>query len=429
MNKRARLHPTTLVLASGLAALTPAAIAGAQSATAPSRNDPMADAGIPVTLVLSGLVRREVRLISAGDAGVVYADETGRRREAPSGTVLAVIRRTADAPSGGTRTYRVGRRAMRIAGNDGVLRLTDGQRFPGRPVTIGEDDHPETIGWWHTVLATVHHPLDRVAGFSTPQSDPIDARLTDPVPATDIVVLRNADRLSGFFSVSADAARIETDSGVVDVPMDLVASVVLANPREPASGGRVWFSDGSIVAIAGLSYTESGRLSFALPDGRSITRLWADVESVAFDAGRLAALSSLDVASVDGVGGRRFVPGVEPAESDQEAPALNARDLLLPGPMEVRWSLPEGATRVGGVVALSGDALPWGDCEVVIDAGAGEVLRQRLHAERTAVAFSLAANPGAGLTVRVEPGRYGPINDRVTLRAALVELAPSPAPR
>jgi len=398
---------------------------GALGASALAQTAPSGSAedlsGVRVALVLEGLQEREGQLVSADSRAVVLADETGRRRETALGSVLAIVRREA-RNDGPMRTIRLNRPPAPTARDTGVLVLVDGQRFPGRPGRVPEEAK-DVLVWRHSALATLTVPIENIAGFSMPDTEPVDGALSEEPPAQDLVVLVNGDRLSGFFEWVGLGARVETDTGVVPVEPELIDHVVLANPRTEISGGRAWLVDGTVIAVTGVSFTESGRLTLALADGRTLPVRWESLRAVATGVAGLVALSSLEVVSQKAVGDRVFLPRVERLGDAATAPALGAFDLLLEGPMEVEWAMPDGSRRAAGRVSLAPGVSEWGDCEVIIEAGRGETWRTRLGAGKRVEAFNLAVAGGDGrLRVRVEPGVYGPIENTVVLEGVVVEV-------
>jgi len=114
-----------------------------------------------------------------------------------------------------------------------------------------------------------------------------------------------------------------------------------------------------------------------------------------------------------------------PIVGDPIGAALGAPDIELPGPMSVTWTLPAGVTRVAGVAELPVSARAWGDCSVVMFDGAGaQVWTTRLSGDAPSAPFNidLSGKDALTLTVRVEAGANGPIEDRVLLRRVLLLL-------
>ena len=94
---------------------------------------------------------------------------------------------------------------------------------------------------------------------------------------------------------------------------------------------------------------------------------------------------------------------------------------------------------LGGAAELPEDCRTWGDCVLVMTVGSGEhpreLFRAGLNAANPRAEFNLALPKSDGrstaLTVTVEAGAFGPIQDRVVLERAVLLMAPrgGPAPR
>src|SRR5690606_5738490 len=89
------------------------------------------------------------------------------------------------------------------------------------------------------------------------------------------------------------------------------------------------------------------------------------VSALAFDAGRLTALSDLAIERHEPAEARRM--SRPPVAQRQHAAPLGAGDIVLPGPMTVEWTLPEGAARLAGWVTLPESSFTWGDCRLIIE--------------------------------------------------------------
>ena len=89
-------------------------------------------------------------------------------------------------------------------------------------------------------------------------------------------------------------------------------------------------------------------------------------------------------------------------------------------PLACTVTSPRLATRLELVDPRS----PWGDCEVVLAVDNREVLRRRLSAEESGADVVVDLAGAAVLKLSIEPGKYGPIRDRVALRRPLILVAP-----
>ncbi len=93
----------------------------------------------------------------------------------------------------------------------------------------------------------------------------------------------------------------------------------------------------------------------------------------------------------------------------------------------LEYELPQGTQRLSATATLDIGTSPWGDCEFIVRIEGIEVLRQRLSSETPAIAF-LIDTPGRSLTIEIDPGQYGPINDRVLIRSPLLLVDPAATP-
>jgi len=405
-------------LARGLA-LVAAALATVSAGEAVAQE---AEEGLERTLVDRELRAQSIRLLSISNGSIEYEDESGRRMR---GTVAGIVAMAPEmTPPDPDREAPDARRARK-----GYIELTDGQRFPGEPgPTAGEED---AVVWSHPLFGTVRFGLDSVARVVLDRAVLAEARV-DPLaeilgpqraPVEDELTLANGDRLSGFLLSLGDPVEIEVDGSVLSIPRDRVASARLANPREPLAGLVVWLEDGAVAVVASLEGQVEEGLRLRLASGEEAETTLSSLKAIAFEAGRLRPLASLEVIDERAIGRRTLLSGARIVEEADEIPgepaALDAPTIELPGAMSVRWRLPEGARRVGFLAELPLDALPWGDLELVVEVDGIEAMRERLFSESRIVEASMpldAFGEARELSVRVEPGRHGPVGDRVLIR-------------
>lgn len=429
---------------------------------------PTAHAQAGRRLLLDGeLQARPIKLVSLTSDTIVYEDDKGRKRTATVGGFVGLLPMTppyGGAPVNDAYTPRPdasdGYEANEARASDpvspsepsGVLELTDGQRFPGERVASGGD--PDAITWSHPAFGRITAPLDRVAEVVLDAGVRRQLReqgrlgayardgAADAPRSQDELLLSNGDTLSGFISTIGDPIRIEVDGSPVDIAPQRVAAARLASRPEALGGLVVWLEDGTVAVVASIGEQEqagsleSDRLRIQLPAGQSASFALDDLRAVAFDAGKLRPLAGIRPQSQKAVGRRLLLEGVRVlsgADDGAGAGQLSAPDLELPGPMQAVWRLPPGARRFAGVAELPPEALPWGDCEVVVAVDGVEAWRTRLHSAQPRAEFSVAlmaqsAGGAAGgardLTITVEPGQRGPINDRVVLRRPLLLVEP-----
>jgi hypothetical protein len=192
----------------------------------------------------------------------------------------------------------------------------------------------------------------------------------------------------------------------------------------------VWLGDGTVVRFAGASSTAGDTIDLSFESGAESAFSMAEIRAMGLDAGRLVPLSDLKPIDQTNDPLRRTTPPIELArhpddDAGEATPMLGALDIRFPGPMAVQWNLPRGAQRIAATAALAPDTAPWGDCEIAILVDGQEIFRDHLEPGRPAIAINLPIR-GDSITIAIEAGNHGPINDRVTLHRPLLLLA---APR
>lgn len=384
--------------------------------------------GVPRILIDDRLQERAVALVALQGGQVRYVDAGGLQRDEPMSRYVALVPPRDEPPPG--------------APTPGLW-FTDGQRLAGipRPGDVPADH----LLWKHPVFGPLTLSLDRVSRIVLRRpSRPAAARPRGP---EDSILLVNGDRLSGFLSSFGLTLRVEVGEETRELSSRRVAEVELANPPEPMRGTVAWLADGSILRITSFQTSRTGEVVlrpavFAAEAGAGPGTLaagegsdqgvfpLADLVAVVFDASRLVPLASLTTASQAPSGNRRWTEPIAVAPAD--AAPLAAADIALPGPMTVEWALPAGSRRFAGELELTPDQWPWGDCEVVVSlvssgGRAADLVRERLNAARPRVGVNVAIDGSASrLRVRVEPGLYGAIQDRVVIRRPLLLIDPVP---
>ncbi len=375
------------------------------------------------------LEARTISLISLTTDAIVYEDDRGRRRHATVAGVVAIL--PAAESYGDERETRVGRArpdsSDAAARPEGYIELVDGQRFPGGHArTSGDQD---AILWAHPTFGMLSFGLDRVADVVMDAAIvdrngglgdlPIDERVEDEI------LLTNGDRLSGFLVSLGDPVEIEIDGVTVTIPPERVAAVQLANRAEMLQGIVVWLEDGTVAVVASLDGDRSQGMTIRLDQDHEAQLRTEVLRAVTFDAARLEALANIDPVAQEPIERRLLTEPMRVLSSDDSASELNAPDIELPGPMLVRWNLPEGARRFGAVAEMPMRAMPWGDCELVVYVDGDEIIRRRLNESSPRLDFNIplgAFDSAKVMEIHVEPGEYGPINDRVILRRPLLLL-------
>lgn len=380
-------------------------------------------------LIDRDLNAREITLLSITHEAIVYEDDQGRTRQASIGGLVALL--PLEQPWGATPENERRQSTDANATEPGVLELADGQRLPGEFAATGGDE--DSIVWTHPVFGRVVINLDRVARAVLRQQQQTDPPIPERAPAAgdkDELTLANGDHITGFVVSMGDPIEIEVDGDLVTIAAQRVASVRLANPPKPMQGLVVWLDDGSVVVVAAIDGRDGETVELALPTGQTGVFPVDSLDAVAFRAGRLQGLAAIEPEHQQPVGDRRIS---DPARilSDpvyQSSSQLRAADIEIPGPMRIEWTLPAGARRFATIAEMPFDAIPWGDCILSVRVDSVEQVRQRISADNPRLEINIPIDTDAHtLIIIVEPGLWGPINDRITLRRPLLLLDNDPS--
>jgi len=230
--------------------------------------------------------------------------------------------------------------------------LESGDRLCLQPVSIDETDLQAA---WNrlTALPPVKLPLEACRGIAlTFPADPIRqglqmAALTRRSDASDLVVLRNGDRLQGEFQGLADGAvRIETSLGEVTPQTRLVQQIAfnpelvfLETPERPV--WTVLLSDGSVLKLKAVS--ASGlTLSGTLVAGPVLNLPLEEVQELLVSGSRVLPLSELPASR-------------QTVKSFVTTRRVPRRDLnVLGGPLILG-----GRPALSGIGVVSGTTLEW----------------------------------------------------------------------
>jgi hypothetical protein len=364
-------------------------------------------------------------LVSIGAAGVQIEGADGVRVSLERDRLAAVLLDDAHSwsqASRGASRVRVGRSLPT------KIHLTDGQRWFGQ-LLADQDSSGEVLSFEVLRLGPVEIPIDQIVSLEFAPSD-----RTGPAESLreDVVLLVNGDRLDGTVLAIGTEVEIETRRGTLKVLRENIETVLLINKASLPPRTRVWMNDGQVFGGGGLEGIGLSDVSIEAHGPRDSSegesrvgavRLWEPerdsvVMGVEFLPSRLLAWSALDVVSAVAEPGRRWTQPVR-----REGPMLlGGSTIAFPGPMAVTWQLPRGGERACGEVSLGERSGVWAECDVRVEQD-GEVLwTSTLTAESPNAAFSVALGSSRSVTVRVVSGRYGPIQNEVTLRLGWIML-------
>ncbi len=352
-------------------------------------------ADIPASLVDPALEREAIHLLGVEEGRVRYFDARQRLRTASTDEV---IRLSFDREMSHGGTY---------------LTLADGQVLRGRFKGATSEGK---IRWANPVLGKIELSLKKVAVLPCAKRKVLDERLrkimrprrwgTRSTPGSDIVELRNGDRLTGFLErVSPRGPTMERDGQTIDLAWNVVAMVRLANPRARPAGSWVTLVDGSRLRVDGLSVdTEKARGTVL--GGRSLSVKTDRVSRLDFtEAYRVVGLHRV-VRSVER-GGKLF--GV------RFPPRFGADGFRLHAPVSIRFEVPPEAVRFSAKAVLAKGSRLGGDLVVRVRDGEGTLVEERLHGDRPRVRINTEVR-GSPLYLDVDEGKHGPVLDRLRLR-------------
>ncbi len=371
------------------------------------------------TVILQDLSSRTGRIHALDATRVSMVGPDGVVVALPAAQVLAVVMPPVARGDGAGRAPIDAWRDVSLIEEvpQGVLRLVDGQTFPG--LLSSEPAEADRVRWVGRVGGLLSVPLERVAAM---QLRPVAIPTGDG--KSDVLQLTNGDRVEGFLASVGPSVTIEVDGKPTTIEAARVAAASLANASKPAEGAWIWLASGAVCRVTALTLGQDGRgeVSLQAADAASVAVEAGEVRAVAFDvaAFRTLAAATARVTACDA--DRSWTP--PPLVGDPALALLGAADIELPGPMAVTWSLPD-ATRIAGTVELPMSSRLWGDCVVSIGvASSGQVRplwRGRLDESTPEAPFNLELPGGSDVqwTVRLEAGENGPIMDRVVLRRVL----------
>lgn len=380
-----------------------AAVILSASSSAVSAQAPAGDERQRFTVLMRSLEALPVRLAEINENAVHVWDEAGELKRIARKDVLGLI---------SDEVF------IQRDPDTGEAVLADGQRLPGTSIqrSVENDD---ALLWLHQRLRQVMIPIDslRTARFQP------GAPLPEPGVA-DVLRLTNGDRIEGFITGIGEAISLDVNGTEASVPLDRVASIrlVAIGAAERASESlRIWLTDGTVMDVRAIGLGEDGVVRVEQPLlAPEITQQFhglRDVAGILFDPEVLIPLASLDAPSISGPPTRYTTPA--PVLLDDVAPLGLAR-LQLNGPLTARWRIPPGVTAFAAEAILPREAFRWGHCEVIVLDDDREVFRATLSrtTPRVKIQVPLA---GSELTIRIDEGEYGPIQDRIVLeRAALL---------
>jgi len=316
-----------------------------------------------------------------------------------------------------------------VRGQTAFIETVDGQRRFGKLVP---DEDPESVLWEHGTFGFVRIPIGKIrfirlnegTGLTT-----IDSSSQSMI--NDRVTLTNGDVLSGFVVALDDPILIDLGDRTVDVPIERVGCVALANPPELRSGPMIHLNTGEAIRV--LSVTASKADSFEVrvanaPD--QVIQLTSDqVVGLYFDAGSLLGLSEVPINRLSANGwGDPVLDSVTVVQSEM---AVGLEDVRVRGPVVVSFDLPIGADRFAAMVVIPLEYRDWADFDLVFSVDDEPVFSTSMDTNHPVeeVYFDIPDKPTGdertqkrSLTLRVDAGKRGPVRDVFIVRQGRLRL-------
>ncbi|MCX5639747.1 MAG: hypothetical protein NT059_02890 [Planctomycetota bacterium] len=297
----------------------------------------------------------------------------------------------------------------------GLLVLVDGQRIPG---TL--DNRQGVATWVSPWCAPRTIATDELRSLSFGRSVPPQAI------STDVIQLKNGDRISGLITaIAPEAVTIDVGSGAdatVSIGMDTITAMSLVGPTKPHSGARVWLVDGTVidgplVSWSGVNYLRMTGVAGAKTPILTVPRdRVLAVQSSPQSAIPLASI--VPVSSVPkGCEGMRFItrtPVAAPGTWSLDAPPLE-----IEGPVLLSYPALTEKHRLVAVACRSTTSRNTGVVDLVIRSAGKELLRERLDADRARVEIrvDLLAVP---FDIELQPADGSAVGDMVVLERAVL---------
>jgi len=404
-----RTRGTLRTVVTGVLALAVASTVLDPSATA--QDDSPAAMRRPFVLIDRGLVHQRIDLIRLDRDDLVYrtaSDNSERRMPLDDCVAIRAIDEQRIRPSSGV----------------GVIRLVDGQVLPGT-IMLSAEEREDHVAWEHPWLGSLSLPLDVIRSVTLADDieTPADAN-------TDVIQLSNGDRLEGFLIALGQPLVLEVqtpDGGasLIDIPLDRIAAVTMVTPDREPSGSRLWFRDGTIIDARDVRFDEDGAIRMQAilgPTASDAAMLRVSrLLGLLVAPGDVTPFATLQRSTVESSAERYYVP---PPAIVEHARPLDLDTIELRGPIEAHFLLPPDATRFACELVLPASSRTWGDCIVHVRCDDTTVFETRLHHAVPTADINIPLQ-GAELTIEVQEGENGPVQDTVHIRNGLLLRAGS----
>ena len=295
---------------------------------------------------------------------------------------------------------------------DLTIRLSDGSVLSAHEMTADADTLTARVRRQDPVRLPVKSLLSLRFRPASPQSDPQWLGVVEDDASADRLVIRrdngNLDSIEGVFaSMNQDRVEFEIDGDVIEAPLEKLEGVVLATRTKESSSIEVRDCYGNRFVAADLVADEEA-VGFEFFDQR-LRIAWQHLDEIRI-RGSVAPLLSLT--AVDIVADPMPMMIADPAvmrpfflRRDEEQTAL-----IFSGPGQVHYRVPEGQSRLVGLVRRDPSVPVVNRFEASI-VSRGESLWTQVVGD-TPVGFDVEVREGAVIELHVDPGDDGSRGDR-----------------
>lgn len=312
------------------------------------------------------------------------------------------------------------------------------------------DEAGEKVGWVHVVGGAFRATTQTFNGNALAVSSPdfgdlelpvaclrgfvftktVPARFDADVPAGDVLILANDDRVTGTLNgLDEKTVAFDSDLGDLSLERGRVAAVRIAapggkRPALPQPAVRVTLVDESSVTLGEVGIGD-GRLTGKLPGGPKATVPLDRVSAIEIIGGRLVYLEtldakiyeqhSLDILTWDLKRGTNVLGGPIRLRGDKgDEPQVFDRGLGMHSPCRVVYALGGRYERFVALLGIDEAAGPWADVTVAVKVDGKEVFRaEHVKWREPARTVNVPVAGARQLELIVEAGEHFDVQDRV----------------
>lgn len=393
----------------------------------------------PIIVVTADL--EEVRgglLELSNDLGVTLMTDDGAVVTFDDALALLTPYHSLIAGPGGETTSQIVFDAGLTALDRGLVTTITGERIPGALVapellTGAANGAPQgaledAIAWAHPQLGTMLISLERIRSLRP------GAGSETPIPGAieDTILLANGDTIAGFIESLGAEVTIDTGAGGgTDLSIDRIALITLVNPPEVAEHPLIWLRDGTAIEAQSFSADRnqpSSALDIETPQGQSARYALDLFRGVLLAPDGLTPLAPLEPSAIGPTSDRPTAQPIRAQLSADDftldgAAALGIEDLVMPGPMFVRYALPGDATAFAATATLEPGGSIWSGVTISVLVDGEVVQRGTLNRDQPELRLRAELKGAQDLELRTEATAFGPIKGGVILRRPLLATA------